>query len=46
MGAAFEALIRRIGERSKEAPELTLPLTELKAAHVRVIEALDAWQVR
>ncbi len=42
----FDALVGEIGECSKEAPELTLPLTELKAAQARIVEALEAWQVR
>ena len=42
----FDALLGEISECSKEAPELTLPLTELKAAQARIVEALEAWQVR
>lgn len=46
IGDRLDSLIQEISDCSKEAPELTLPLAELKAAQVRIVEALEAWQAR
>lgn len=46
IGDRLEALVQEISDCSKEAPELALPLAELKAAQVRIVEALDTWKVR
>jgi hypothetical protein len=42
----METLIKLLNECSKEAPELNMPIAELKAAQTRVYEALEVWQRR